>query len=179
MTVNINFIKREEKNYSNYLLFGIGILLFILVIAGSFGLKLITDHQANAVQEEIQQNKVAETEAQNKQLMYQTQQNHKRHSDTIRDNQFLMHSFYTEMLALVPSEINYHEIAYMKEDIWFIQLTYEEVELIAQLMKQWEEKSYIESIEIIETMYGEPNTIALNLHVNHDGFIVEVTNEVE
>ena len=179
MTVNINFIKREERNYSNYLLIGIGILLFILVVAGSFGYKVITDYQTNAIESEIQLNKVAETEAQNKQLMYQTQQMHEKRSKEIRESQFSMHEFYSDMLALVPSTIEYQELAYMKEDIWYVQLSFEEAEVLAQLMSQWEDKSYIESIEIMETMYGELNTVTLNLHVSHDGFIAEVSNEVE
>ena len=179
MTVNINFIKREERNRSTYLLIGIGILLFFLVIVGSFGLKLLTDFQANLVEAEIQLHKVAETEAEMKQLMYRTQQQHINHSMAIRDKQFPMHQFYTEMLALVPSTIEYQDIAYMREDIWFIELTFEDVEVMAHLMGQWEQKSYIESLEIIETIYGEPNRLSLHLQVNQDGFIAEVTNEVE
>lgn len=179
MTVNINFIKREEKNRATYLLIGIGILLFILVIGGSFGWKLLTDYRINIVEAEIQINKVKETEADMKQLMFQTQQKHINNSIAIRDKQFPIHQFYTEMLALVPSTIEYREIAYMKEDIWFIELAFEDVTVITQLINQWEEKNYIDSIEIIETIYGDPNTLTLNLHVNHDGFIAEVTNEME
>lgn len=179
MTVNINFIKKEERNRVTYLLLGIGILLFIIVIGGSLGWKLLTDYRANIVEAEIQINKVAETEAEMKRLMYQTQQKHINNSIVIRDKQFPIHQFFTEMLALVPNTIEYREIAYMKEDIWFIELAFDDVQAISQLMNRWKEKSYIESIEIIETLYGEPNTLTLNLHVNPDGFIAEVTNEME
>src|SRR5690606_33172566 len=110
--------------------------------------KLLTDYRANIVEAEIQINKVAETEAEMKRLMYQTQQKHINNSIVIRDKQFPIHQFFTEMLALVPNTIEYREIAYMKEDIWFIELAFDDVQAISQLMNRWKEKSYIESIEI-------------------------------